>query len=32
VESARWEQDTASRLADDLYACGPGQPAELRAA
>ena len=32
VESGRWEQVTASRLADDICACGPGEPAELRAA
>jgi hypothetical protein len=32
VESGRWEQVTATRLAHDLYECGPGQPAELRAA
>jgi hypothetical protein len=32
VESGRWEQVTATRLADDLYGCGPGRPAELKAA
>jgi hypothetical protein len=32
VESGRWEQVTANRLANDLYECGPGRPAELRAA
>jgi hypothetical protein len=32
VESGRWEQVTASRLADDICACAPGQSAELRAA
>jgi hypothetical protein len=31
VASGRWEQVTASRLADDLFACGPGHPAELKA-
>lgn len=32
VESGRWEQITASRLLDDLYACGPGQTVALSAA
>ena len=32
VESGRWEQVTATRLANDLYGCGPGRPVELRAA
>ena len=32
VESGRWEQVTAGRLAGDLFDCGPGQPAELTAA
>jgi hypothetical protein len=32
VESGRWEQVTADRLANDVYACGPSQPAELKAA
>ena len=32
VESGLWEQVTANRLAHDLYECGPGLPAELRAA
>ncbi len=32
VESGRWEQVTATRLADNLYACGPELSAELRAA
>jgi hypothetical protein len=32
VESGRWEQVTAARLADDLYACGPAPVAELKAA
>ncbi|HWF49462.1 MAG TPA: hypothetical protein VG294_02365 [Solirubrobacteraceae bacterium] len=30
VESGRWEQVTAGRLSDDLFACGPGQPVELK--
>jgi hypothetical protein len=30
VESGRWELVTAARLSDDLIACGPGQPAELK--
>jgi hypothetical protein len=32
VESGRWEQVTATRLATDLHECGPGRTAELRAA
>jgi hypothetical protein len=32
VESGRWEQVTATRLANDLNDCGPGRPVELRAA
>jgi hypothetical protein len=32
VQSGRWEQVTATRLAGDLFACGPGRPAELQAA
>ena len=32
IESGRWEQVTAARLADDLFACGPGRSAELQAA
>ena len=32
VESGRWEQVTAARLADDLYQCGPAAPAILQAA
>ncbi|HWC86229.1 MAG TPA: hypothetical protein VG388_06810 [Solirubrobacteraceae bacterium] len=32
VESGRWEQVTAERLAGDLLACGPGRPAALKAA
>jgi hypothetical protein len=32
VESGRWEQTTATRLADDVCQCGPPPPAELKAA
>jgi hypothetical protein len=32
VESGRWEQVTAGRLAVDLFACGPEHAAELKAA
>ena len=32
VESGRWEQVTARRLAGDVLGCGPAQPAALRAA
>jgi hypothetical protein len=32
VESGRWEQVTATRLAEDLYECGPGRLTELTAA
>jgi hypothetical protein len=32
VESGRWQQSTASRLAGDVLECGPGHPAALRAA
>ena len=32
VESGRWEQVTATRLADDLGECGPARAAELQAA
>jgi hypothetical protein len=32
VESGRWEQVSATRLADDLSGCGPGHQAELKAA
>jgi hypothetical protein len=32
VESGRWEQVTAMRLADDVAECGPPRPAELLAA
>jgi hypothetical protein len=32
VDSGRWEQATAERLANDLAECGPAPPAELKAA
>ena len=32
VESGRWEQVTASRLAADVYECGPIVPVILQAA
>jgi len=32
VESGRWQQMTASRLAGDVFECGPERPAELKAA
>jgi hypothetical protein len=32
VESGRWEQLTAGRLAADVYECGPAAPAILQAA
>lgn len=32
IDSERWEQATATRLADDLYQCGPAAPAILQAA
>jgi hypothetical protein len=32
VESGRWEQVTASRLAADVYECGPVMPVILQAA
>jgi hypothetical protein len=32
VESGRWEQVSASRLAGDVYECGPASPAILQAA
>jgi hypothetical protein len=32
VDSGRWEQVTATRLADDVYQCGPAVPAILQAA
>jgi hypothetical protein len=32
VEAGRWEEVSATRLADDLYQCGPAKPAILQAA
>jgi hypothetical protein len=32
VESGRWEQFTAGRLATDVYECGPAAPVILQAA
>jgi hypothetical protein len=32
VESGRWEQVTAARLAEDLTGCGPPRSVELKAA
>jgi hypothetical protein len=32
VESGRWEQVTAMRLAEDVFQCGPTDPAILQAA
>ena len=32
IESGRWEEVTATRLADDVYQCGPAAPAILQAA
>jgi hypothetical protein len=32
VEDGRWESSTATRVASDLCNCGPGRPAELKAA
>jgi hypothetical protein len=32
VQSGRWEQVTATRLAGDVLACGPERQAELKAA
>lgn len=32
VASGRWEQTTATRLARDLYACGPARATALQAA
>jgi hypothetical protein len=32
VESGRWEQSTAIRLADDVIQCGPADVAVLQAA
>jgi hypothetical protein len=32
VEAGRWEDASATRLADDLFQCGPAKPALLQAA
>ena len=32
VESGRWEQVTATKLAEDVVQCGPAEPAILEAA
>jgi hypothetical protein len=32
VEAGRWEEVSATRLADDLFQCGPAKPAILQAA
>jgi hypothetical protein len=32
VEAGRWEEVSATRLADDLFRCGPAKPAILQAA
>jgi hypothetical protein len=32
VESGRWEQVSATRLAEDVFHCGPTDPAILQAA
>jgi hypothetical protein len=32
TDSGRWEQVTADRLVNDICACGPVRPAELKAA
>ena len=32
VESGRWEEVSATRLANDVFECGPAQPAILQAA
>jgi hypothetical protein len=32
VESERWEQTAAMRLANDVAGCGPGEPPKLLAA
>jgi hypothetical protein len=32
VESGRWEESSAARLARDISQCGPPPPAELKAA
>src|ERR1700761_8838684 len=32
VESGRWEQVTATKLVEDVFQCGPTEPAILQAA
>jgi hypothetical protein len=32
VDCGRWSRETAERLADDVYACGPALSVELTAA
>jgi hypothetical protein len=32
VESGRWEQASATKLAEDVFQCGPAEPVVLRAA
>lgn len=32
IDSGRWEEASAKRLSDDVLACGPTLPAELKAA
>ena len=32
VETGRWEEVTATKLAEDIFQCGPAQPAILQAA
>jgi hypothetical protein len=32
VESGRWQESTAARLAEDVFQCGPAAPAILQAA
>jgi hypothetical protein len=32
VESGRWEQVSAAKLAEDVFQCGPAEPAILQAA
>jgi hypothetical protein len=32
VESGRWEQASATKLAEDVFQCGPSEPVVLQAA
>ena len=32
VESGRWEQASANKLAEDVFQCGPSEPVVLQAA